>query len=163
MYRIFRHLLYLALAAMLQTTWVHHIEIFEIQPDLILLVLVLIGAAAGHIEATIFGFGVGLFQDAYAPGDLGLNAFTKSIIGFAIGLGRSSVMIDTLHVRLLLVCVAVLFHDLIYYIGHSDIALADVPYYWLRYGIGRTLYSGVIAAVFISLFEVRRRYVGDEG
>lgn len=161
MYRIFRHLLYLTLAAILQTTWVHHIEIFEIQPDLILLVLVLIGATAGHIEATIFGFGVGLFQDAYAPANLGLNAFTKSIIGFAIGLGRSGVMIDTLHVRLLLVCGAVLVHDLIYYFGHSDIALANVPYYWLRYGIGRAFYNGVIAAIVISVFDVRRRYVGD--
>ena len=29
------------------------------QPDLILLALVLIGATAGHIQATVFGFGVG--------------------------------------------------------------------------------------------------------
>ena len=162
MFRVFRHLLYITLAAMVQTTWVHHIEIFEIQPDLSLLVLVLIGATAGHVEATIFGFGVGLFQDSYLPADLGLNTFTKSIVGFAIGLGRRGVMIDTLHVRLLLVCGAVLVHDLIYYIGHSDIALAHVPYYWVRYGIGRALYSGGIAAVFISIFEVRRRYLDDE-
>ena len=159
MYRVFRHLLYLTLAALLQTTWVHHIQIFEIQPDLILLALVLIGATAGHIEATVFGFGVGLFQDAYTPADLGLNAFTKSIIGF--GMGRSGVMIDTVHVRLLLVLGAVLVHDLIYYVGHSDIAWTQVPYHWVRYGIGRALYSGAIAAIFISIFQMRRRYLGD--
>ena len=161
MYRVFRHLLYLTLAALLQTTWVHHIQIFEIQPDLILLALVLIGATAGHIEATIFGFGVGLFQDTYTPADLGLNAFTKSIISFAIGMGRSGVMIDTAHVRLLLVFGAVLVHDLIYYIGHSDIAWAQVHYHWVRYGIGRALYSGAIASILISIFQMRRRYIDD--
>ena len=159
MFRVFRHLLYLTLAAILQTTWVHHIEIFEIQPDLILLVLVLIGATAGHVEATIFGFGVGLFQDAYSPADLGLNAFTKSIVGFAIGLGRSGVMIDTLHVRLLLVCGAVLVHDLIYYAGNSGIPVGEVPYFWLRYGLGRALYTGIVGSALIYAVRVRQRYL----
>ena len=162
MFRVFRHLLYLTLAAILQTTWVHYFEIFEIQPDLILLVLVLIAATAGHVEATILGFGVGLFQDAYTPADLGLNAFTKSIVGFAVGVGRSGIMIDAAPVKILLVIGAVLVHDLIYYIGHSEIALVDAPYYWVRYGLGRAFYSGLVAGLFVGISHARRRYLGLE-
>jgi rod shape-determining protein MreD len=161
MFQVFRHLLYLILATILQTTWVPSIEIFGLQPDLILLVVVLIAAKAGHVEGVIFGFCVGLFQDAYSPADLGLNALTKSIVGFAVGLGRGGVMIDTLHVRLLIVCGAVLVHDPIYYVGHSDISLAHVPYYWVRYGIGRAVYSALIAGVFVSVFQARRRFVAE--
>ena len=161
MLRVVRHLLYLALAAILQTTWIPHIEVFELQPDLILLVLILIGATAGHVEATIFGFCVGLFQDAYAPDDLGLNALTKSFIGFAVGMGRSRILIDVFHVKLLLVLGAFLVHDLIYYVGHGDIALADVPYYWLRYGLGRAAYGALVAALAIGLFQGSRRHAGE--
>ena len=161
MLRVVRHLLYLTLAAVLQTTWVPYLEVWELQPDLILLVVILIGATAGHIEATILGFCVGLVQDSYTPDYLGLNTLTKSVVGFAVGMGRSRIMVDALRVKLLLVCGAFLLHDLIYYVGHGDIALTDAPYYWLRYSLGRAAYSALVAAFFVGLFQARRRYVGE--
>ena len=49
---VFRHILYLLLAFVLQTTWVHYLGIFEVPPDLIMLVLVFVAIAGGHLELT---------------------------------------------------------------------------------------------------------------
>ena len=58
-----KHILYFALAFLLQTTWLHHFEVLQVHPDLILLVLVYVGLASGHVQATILGFCVGFLQD----------------------------------------------------------------------------------------------------
>ena len=156
---VVRHILYLGLAFLLQTTWVHHLDLYRVQPDLLLLVLVFVAIGSGHVQATILGFCVGFLQDASSPEDLGLNALAKSLVGFGMGVSRTGVMADTLHVRVLLICAAVLLHDLVYYIGYSGISVAEVPLFWLRFGIGRALYTGLVGAVLISAAQARQRYL----
>ena len=158
MLSVVRHVLYLALAFVLQTTWSHHLTIFEIHPDLIILVLVLVALASGHLEATILGFLVGLLQDSSMPADLGLNALAKSVVGFAVAVGRTRIMAEAAHVQVLILAVAVLVHDLIYFTGHSAVPLQDVPFFWLRYGLGQAAYTALIGSVFAYGLLARRRY-----
>ena len=51
MLTVLRHILYLALVFVLQTTWVHHLAIGGVQPDLVLLTVVFIALLAGQVEA----------------------------------------------------------------------------------------------------------------
>ena len=152
-----RHILLLILAFVLQTTWVHALEIFAVKPDLVLLVLVYIALRAGEFEATILGFCVGFLQDIYMPADLGLNALANSLIGFTVGYGRTGVVADSIQVQLALVFGAVLLHDLVYYLGSSIVALTDVPFFWLRYGLGRALYTSLLGVLISSTLLARRR------
>ena len=154
---VVRHVLLLVLAFVLQTTWVHFFEISGLKPDLILLVLVHVALRAGRLEATILGFGIGFLQDIYTPADLGLNALAKSIIGFSVGYGRTGIVADNIQVQVALVAGAVLVHDVIYYLGHSGIGLADAPFFWLRYGLGRALYTGALGVLLSASLLVRRR------
>jgi len=155
MLRTVRHVLYLVLACFLQTTWLHYLGIWEIEPDLILLTVVFIALSSGHLEATALGFAVGLCQDTYSPADLGLNALAKSLLGFAVGLGRTRIMADTIQVQVAVVMAAVAVHDLIYYLGHGDVAVTQVPYYLMRYTLGRALYSGLIGAALAAVLALR--------
>ena len=157
MLTVVRHILYLALAYLLQTTWMHHLELYRVQPDLILLVLVFVAIASGHVQATILGFCVGFLQDASSPEDLGLNALAKSLVGFGVGVSRTGVMADTMRVRVVLICAAVLLHDLVYYVGYSGISMGEVPLFWLRMGICRALYTGLVGAALIAAGQARRR------
>ena len=159
MLTVFRHILYLGLAFLLQTTWVHHLELYRVQPDLILLVLVFVAVASGYTQATALGFCVGFLQDTSSPEDLGLNALAKSLVGFGVGVSRTGIMADTVQVQVLLLCTAVLLHDLVYCIGYSGVSMAEVPLFWLRFGIGRALYTGLVGAVLISAVQARRRYL----
>ena len=154
---VVRHILLLILVFVLQTTWAHIFELFALKPDLILLVLVYIALRTGQIEATILGFCVGFFQDIHMPNDLGLNALTKSLVGFSVGYGRTGVVADSVQVQVALIFGAVLVHDLIYYLGSSGIGLADVPFSWLRYGLGRALYTCAFGALVSSALVLRRR------
>ena len=152
MLTVVRHILYLALAFLLQTTWVHHLELHGVQPDLILLVLVFIAVATGHTQAPILGFCVGFLQDTSSPENLGLNALAKSLVGCGVGVSRTGIRADTVQVQILLICTAVLLHDLVYCIGYSGL-------FWLHFGIGRALYTGLVGAVLISAAQARQRYL----
>jgi rod shape-determining protein MreD len=157
MLTILRHILYLALVFVLQTTWVRHLEVGGLQPDLVLLTVVFIAMLAGHAEAAVLGFVIGLCQDAYSPQDLGLNALAKSLVGFAVGIGRGGILANTAQVQVVVVVVAVLVHDLIYYLGSGVTTMSQVPFLLMRFGIGRALYTGFIGLFIAWLLHVRRQ------
>lgn len=156
MLTVARHVLYLSLAFVLQSTWLHHLQVADVLPDPVLIVIVFVALLSGHVEATVLGFLVGLFQDAYAPADLGLNALAKSIVGFGVGIGRSGVMADSAQVQVAILAAAVVVHDLIYYLGSSLTSFPEVPYLMLRFGLGRALYTCVIGLVVAWILRARR-------
>jgi rod shape-determining protein MreD len=139
--RTARHVLLLALAFMLQTTWVQAIEIAALRPDLVLLTLILIALRAGPTEGALLGFGIGLLQDTQMPADLGLNAAVKAVAGYLLGRCGTRVAVDSLQVQAALLFAGVLVHDLVFYLGSSGIAAADVPFFWLRHSIGGAGYT----------------------
>jgi rod shape-determining protein MreD len=111
-----RAVLIFAVALVLQSTLVRLLAVEGIEPDLILLALFFIALMEGSYAATIAGFCVGLVQDLYAPQTLGLNALSKSLIGFALGFCQRGVFVEGLISRSLILFAAVLLHDLIYFI-----------------------------------------------
>ena len=157
--RLIRHILLLVLAFILQTTWVHIFEVSGLKPDLVILVLLYIALAAGSFEAIILGFWIGFIQDIDMPDNLGLNALVNSILGFSVGWGRTRITADSVPVQIVLVFAAVLVHDLIYYIGDSGIAWSDLPFFWLRYSLGRALYTSLIGALLSGGLILRRRFL----
>lgn len=159
MLTVLRHILYLTLAFVVQTTWVRHVEIAGIQPDLILLTVVFVALLAGQLEGALLGFAIGLCQDAYSPQDLGLNALAKSLIGFAIGLGRGGILADTVQVQVVIIVAAVGLHDIIFYLGSSAASVGDIPYLMARFGLGRAIYTGLVGALIAWLLRLRRQLV----
>ena len=157
MLAVARHLLYLALAFVLQSTWLHHLQIAEILPDLVLMVIVFVALLSGHLEATILGFLAGLCQDAYTPADLGLNALAKSLLGFGVGAAREGLLAEAVQVQVGVLVVAVLVHDLVYYAGSSSNSLGEVPHLMLRISLGRALYTGAIGLVVAWALSLRRQ------
>ena len=152
-----RDILLLLLAFALQTTWIDFLEVSSLKPDLILLVLIYIALRKGPLVATCIGFGIGFMQDIYLPVDLGLNALAKSLVGFAVGYGRTRVVADNMQVQVALVFGATLCHDLIYYLGTSAISLIDLPYFWIRYGIGRAVYTALLGTFFSTCSSLKRQ------
>lgn len=157
--RVVEYSLLLILALILQTTWVYQLDVAAIRPDLIVLVLLYIALAAGSFQATILGFAVGFVQDIDMPDNLGLNALLKSTLGFAVGWARSRIRAESVQVLAVVIFAAVLVHDLAYYLGDSGIAWSDVPYFWLRYGLGRALYTTLVGALLYGCLQLRRRYL----
>ena len=71
---VVRYILLLALAFVLQTTWVDSIKVGLIKPDLLIVALSFIALRSGSVVGAYMGLGVGILQDIYLPAALGANA-----------------------------------------------------------------------------------------
>lgn len=146
-----RHILLLALAFILQTTWVDSLKVWSIKPDLLIITLSFIALRNGPIVGAYMGLGVGIFQDIYLPADLGVNALAKSLIGAGFGYCYARMVADSIQVQAALVFGAVICHDLIYYVGTG----ADLPFA-VSSILGRAVYTGLVSAVFFAGVAVKR-------
>lgn len=79
-----RFLLGLLVVTLLQTTLAHRVGVAGIRPDLYLLFLFFLSFRVRSEAATVMGFLLGLYQDAFSGAPLGLHAFTLSVGGFVL-------------------------------------------------------------------------------
>ena len=148
-----RYILLIALALFLQTSWVHKLSIFEVRPDVILLVLVYIGITSGQIQATLFGFFSGFLLDIYQdPQSMGINALVNSLVGFAVGYSRVGVVAEDIQVQALILFLAGILHDTIFF-ALSD--PADLFSLMLRRGVGTACYTACLGVGLSLLWSVR--------
>ena len=69
-----------------QTTLLPHVAIWNIKPDLGLVVAALVGVLAGELDGLIIGFVIGWILNLYSAGDLWLNLVTTGGAGLFAGL-----------------------------------------------------------------------------
>jgi len=152
--RTLHHALILALALLVQTSWAHAIAIYGITPDVVLLVVVFIGITSGQVEAIIFGFVSGLLLDVYNPEFMGVNALANSVVGFAVGYSRIGIVAEDWTVQGIVILVAGLLHDLLYFTFSSISTPTAILPQVVRYGLGTAVYSanvGIVISLALSL------------
>jgi len=145
---------------MVQSTFVEKLALFDVRPDLVLLTLVYVALSGGHIEGTLLGFFAGFLQDVYAPGHFGLNALVKSIVGFAVGYGHGSIVIENILTRGLILFGAAFGHDVVYFIFYYGGDWRPVLSSILRYGLPTALYTMLLGVGISILFSRTMGIVG---
>jgi rod shape-determining protein MreD len=76
----------------LQVVAVDKLSIGDISPDLVLLICAFLALYRGPVRGAVIGFVIGFLQDLFNPALLGVNAMTKSLVGFSFGhLGAKAV------------------------------------------------------------------------
>ena len=68
------------------------VRVDDLRPDLMLLVAVAGGLAAGPERGALAGFGAGLVVDLLLQTPLGLSALTFSLVGFAVGTVETTII-----------------------------------------------------------------------
>lgn len=144
-------------ALLIQSTFAETVAIHQIKPDVVLIVLVFIGLSDGQIMGTIFGFLAGWLQDVYSPEHLGLNALCKAVTGFFVGYGHGGVIEKNLITRGIILFVATLFHDGLYFLIYSWGHMHDSLWYLFRLGLPTAFYTTAVGLVFHLLLSTRRR------
>jgi rod shape-determining protein MreD len=130
----------------LQATLVPHIAIAGIRPDLPLIAVVLLGYGRGATGGTLAGFLIGLAQDLTNPSFLGLNALAKSVVGNGMGTMRAHLDAGTLPMRIAVLFVAVLAHDVIYLTIFTRLALSELLLGLLTRSLPTALYTTLVGA-----------------
>lgn len=142
-------------ALALQATVVRHISIFGIRPDLPLIVVVLLGVTRGGTTGTIAGFAIGLAQDLTNPAFLGLNALTKSLLGFGGGSMRSHLNTGSLPLHAAMLFAAVLAHDLVYWTIFTRLALTDLFIALVTRSLPTAVYTAVVGMWIVAVLGPR--------
>ena len=143
----------MACVLMVQSTFVEKLAIFDVRPDFVLLTLVYVALSGGHIEGTLLGFFAGFLQDVYAPGHFGLNALAKSIVGFAVGYGHGSIVIENILTRGLILFGAAFGHDVLYFVFYHRGDWGSVLLSVLRRGLPTALCTMLLGVGISVLFS----------
>jgi rod shape-determining protein MreD len=73
------------------TLFYENLNIRDVQPDFIIIILSIASFLLGPMPGQIMGFAAGLVIDILAGGLLGISAFTYTIVGFGVGIVGSMV------------------------------------------------------------------------
>lgn len=148
----------------LQATVLFRIEIAGVRPDLLVAYVVYLGWLRGPIVGTAGGFGVGLLQDLDAPGPLGLNALSKSIVGFLVAKAGFRVHRSNTGVRFAFFSFAMLLHDVVYFAVATSGDLTRFFLQMLTVALPSALYTTIVVLLIVSLVErlSKRLFLGDE-
>ncbi len=98
----------------LQASVVPYLAIGGIQPDLVLIAIVLLGFSEGSIKGSVFGFLGGLIEDVLGGQVVGLSAFSKCIVGYISGLVERTIFVENVLLPMGAIFAASILNDFTY-------------------------------------------------
>ena len=155
--KVLRNILLIAITMLLQSSLFGRLDIYNVRPDLALLVMLFIVNTTGPVENIWYGFLIGLLQDVYTPEYLGFNSLTMSIIGFLSGFVREQFTVEKGAVRLLAAFIACLVHDALYLMMYTHFDFSTMLNLYLHLSLPGALYTSVLFFVFVAVWEWAER------
>ena len=155
-----KYFFYSFLLTVIQTQVLRLLSLEGITPDILTIWIVYIALKRGQLQATVWGFVIGLLFDLTTGNFIGLAAFTKTIAGFTAGyfFGENKAPITLGSYRFILIVLLVsLIHNTIYFIVFtqgSEIGLLRAVF---QVGLATTFYTAVIS--FLPMFAFARKYI----
>ncbi len=133
----------------------------SIGPDFPLLIVVYFAVFHGALSGSVLGFIVGLLQDLFNPSYLGLNALTKSLVGYVMGRAGGQTERDNPLFLVAVFGIAAFAHDFVYLLFYTQFHLGRFALALVTIAIPSALYTAVVGAVvhalvMFSLIEVVR-------
>jgi rod shape-determining protein MreD len=117
-------------AALLQSTLFRRLALYYTIPDFTLGIIVYSAYVNGTMTGQLTGFFSGLVLDFISNAPLGLNAFTRTIMGAVAGFMKGTFFLDTVFLPMILCASATLFKAGLLFLLHFLLAGA-VPAYSL--------------------------------
>jgi rod shape-determining protein MreD len=144
-------------ALVLQQTLARWLAVGNVRPDLTLIALTAVALRRGPLAGLYAGLFLGLLQDVYTVDALGAGVLAKSIVGYAMGFFEEKVMKVMAATRVLLLGLALVGHDLVWFLAagfrgrhfFEALLLQSLP------SAVYTLVLGAVAFYFASGFKPR--------
>ncbi len=134
----------------LQTTIIPSMAIFDVQPDLLIVLLFFLCVKHGVIPGIYVGFFLGLGQDLYSPSMLGQNALAKTVIGFFMGFFNEKVMRTDPILKIVILIISFVIHDALF-TGAQLLKTGDSLLPLLTELLARTLPRAIYTTLFVFL------------
>lgn len=95
--------LVVVVAFVLQLSVLPQFKLFGVQPDLILVVAIVVAVQDGPVSGAVVGFFGGMLQDMASPQVMGVSALTKTLAAFMAGMLKDFFMTYSILLPVLLV------------------------------------------------------------
>lgn len=144
-------------AVILQSLFIPYLEIADWRPDLIVVIVLLMGKRFGSIQGSTAGFFLGIIQDSLTSMPVGISAFPKAIIGYTSGKMKSVGATGTMYIVWFVLMIFI--HELIIYLFLQF--KTELPFVQLLYNrvFPNTIYTTVM--FFIVSFFLRKYFTED--
>lgn len=140
--------------ALLQMLVAPRIAIGNVSPDFMLLLVAYFAIDRKAEQGAMVGFLVGLFQDLFNPELLGLNALTKSVVGYGLSVAGSKTRPDNPLLMAALVMAAALANDLLYLLFFTGLHLGKTLILWTTVSVPSAVYTALMGIVVYKLASV---------
>ncbi|MFC1542087.1 rod shape-determining protein MreD [Candidatus Latescibacterota bacterium] len=151
--KIFRNILLIALAMLLQSTLFGRFVIMGVKPDLAILVLIFFVSESGPVGSIVYGFIIGFIQDVYSPEFLGMNAFTMSLIGYSLGLSKDRLTVENYSVKAIVTFIICIVHDIIFLSFYTQLDTSILFKLLLRESIPGAVYTSVLLVITVFIWD----------
>ena len=168
MKRIIGSFIMMIILYLIQTTIFNKIAIAGIKPNVLIILIVLIGYKHGKIPGMMMGFFMGLFLDLNESEYIGYYAVIYLTIGYLVGFSNNFYNSYYTFIPVALIGASDFVLDfLIYITGFLLRNKLDLPYYMMRIILPEVLYTMIIAAVLYRIvgliyFKIEMIGKGDE-
>jgi len=151
------YIIILLLIIPVQASLFNPLSLAGVKPDLALAVLYIIGLLTGPVEAALAGIGIGLVQDISSASLIGLNAFTRGLIGLCAGLlGRRVLDISSPSNLIFLIAFSLaegLFIMLFIQVFYGSVPIVNMFFTSI---LPNALYTGVLGILLLRFINSRR-------
>ncbi|MFC1538087.1 rod shape-determining protein MreD [Candidatus Latescibacterota bacterium] len=151
--KIFRNILLIALALLLQSTLFGRFVIMGVKPDFAILVLIFLVSESGSVGSIVYGFIIGFIQDVYSPEFLGMNAFTMSLIGYFLGLSKDRLTVENYSVKAIVTFIVCIIHDIIYLSFYAKLDTSIMFKLFLRESLPGAVYTSVLLVITVFIWD----------
>jgi len=149
------------LGVVIQSTWLPALNLpGQIVPDLILIMVITYALLRGSDEGLIFGLCAGFFVDILSGGLIGVQAATKILAGYSVGLLEKTIFKDNLLLPALAVFVGTIFLELLNFIMYLAFKV-NTNFFDLMVNVTFPLafYNALLAPLIYYLFLKLERYL----
>ncbi len=145
----------------LQIALISRMSMFGGKPDLPLALVVSAALFRGPLYGEVVGFTSGLFYELFADGRLGVQAFSRVVIGYGIGFIRGRLYSDNFITQLASGFIATLAHKFIT-LAHLSLLRADTQFVSIRFaGLALAAISNSVLVVVV--FWILKKLIKNEG
>jgi rod shape-determining protein MreD len=130
------------------------LSIGEISPDFVLLLCAFLALYRGPIQGSVLGFIIGFIQDLFNPALLGLNALTKTLIGFAFGHVGQKAMPESAIFFAAIFFIAALGHDMVYLLFFTGLHLGRFFVIFFTVAVPSAVYTAIVGTIIHQLLRL---------
>jgi len=153
---IYASILLLISVALIQSTVMPHLTLWDVKPDLMLLAVISWSLLRGTREGIVWGLIGGLCLDLFSGAPLGLSALALLIVSFFSGLGAATVFRTHVILPLATVFFASLIYDLIFLLVLRTLGWSVM---WLDSFIGLVLPASLLNVLLTPLVYPTMRWL----